>query len=165
MDRTRKAPQIRFSTLYPAGPTGEVEAPAHATEPIARVLVMDDDAMVRETIGTALSRLGCRTDFAADGERALQMYGDALAARDPYALVVMDLRVEQGPGARETIGGLLELDPEARAIISSGYSYDATVADYRKHGFVDVLIKPYRLARLQEVLQKHVPAFQAKRAG
>ena len=70
----------------------------------------------------------------------------------PYDTVIMDLTIPGGMGGEETLDLLLEIDPEARAIVSSGYSNDAILADYQRRGFRGVLPKPYRLDELSEVL-------------
>jgi DNA-binding NarL/FixJ family response regulator len=55
-------------------------------------------------------------------------------------------------GGKEAIGKLLAIDPAVRAIVSSGYSEDPVMADFRAHGFRGVAIKPYRIRELSEVV-------------
>ena len=117
-----------------------------------RILVMDDDATVREMLTAVLSRLGYDADFAAEGREALHRYGAALADGRPYDLVVLDLTIPGGMGGKEAIGELLRLDPHVRAVVSSGYCDDPVLARYSEHGFAAVLPKPYGTQDLQRLL-------------
>ncbi len=115
-----------------------------------RVLVMDDEADVRETTGKVLSRLGYTVEYARDGLGALNAYRTALESGKRFDLVIMDLTVPGGMGGKETMQELLRIDPVVRAIVSSGYSNDPVMADYTEHGFSGMVIKPYRLRDLSE---------------
>ena len=141
-----------------AGAAGRPAEPLPPTEEGVRILVMDDDEIVRETAGMLLGLLGYQTGFAADGDQALRFYAEAMRSGKPYGAVIMDLTVPGGKGGKETIRKLLEIDPAARAIVSSGYSTDAVMANYGQHGFAGLVVKPYTIddlgAELQRVLEK-----------
>ena len=109
---------------------------------------MDDEPAIREVTGAMLRMNGFRVECAADGEEALAHYREALAAGDPFDLVIMDLTIPGGMGGVEAMKCLLALDPSVRAIVSSGYSNDPVMADPVAWGFVGVLPKPYRLNQL-----------------
>lgn len=117
-----------------------------------RILVMDDEEMVRRIVGQMLSLLGYDADYAHDGAQALGLYRSNLEAGTPFDAVIMDLTIPGGMGGKETIKKLLELDPDVKAIVSSGYSNDPIMSDYRTHGFKAVIVKPYRVQELGEVL-------------
>ncbi|HSR35811.1 MAG TPA: PAS domain S-box protein, partial [Desulfurivibrionaceae bacterium] len=106
------------------------------------LLIMDDEEIMREVFGAFAEKLGFAVVTASDGAEALRLYEEALAAKFPFALVIMDLTVPGGMGGKEMIGKLLALDPSARAIVSSGYSNDPIMSDYARHGFVGVAPKP-----------------------
>jgi DNA-binding NarL/FixJ family response regulator len=72
----------------------------------------------------------------------------------PFHAVIMDLTIPGGMGGKEAITSLLKLDPEVKAVVSSGYSTDPVMSDYRKYGFSAVLVKPYRTQDLCKVLEK-----------
>jgi CheY-like chemotaxis protein len=55
-------------------------------------------------------------------------------------------------GGREAMRGLLAIDPEAKAVVSSGYSQDPVMANFRDYGFRDVLAKPYSVLDVSRVL-------------
>ena len=75
----------------------------------------------------------------------------------PIDVVIMDLTIPGGMGGKETAERILALDPEAKLIVSSGYSHDPIMANYRKFGFQNFLSKPYQLSELQKVLKPMFP--------
>ena len=89
----------------------------------------------------------------ATAVEALNRYQEARASGTPVDAVIMDLTIPGGMGGEEAIQKLLAIDPEARAIVSSGYSNNPIMADYKKYGFSGVLAKPYKVAELSAVLQ------------
>jgi PAS domain S-box-containing protein len=118
-----------------------------------RVLVMDDEEVIRDVAHEILGHLGYHVDVCGDGAEAVTMYRNALESQDPFSAVIMDLTVPGGMGGKEAMKILLEIDPDAKGIVSSGYSNDPVVADYRKFGFCGVVAKPYRVQDLSETLQ------------
>jgi PAS domain S-box-containing protein len=119
-----------------------------------RVLVMDDEEPVRNLLRSTLSHLGCEVLTAVDGAETINLYRQALEKNTPIDIVITDLTVPGGMGGREVIGELLTLDPDARVIVSSGYSNDPVIARFSDYGFKGVLIKPYRLDELKNALKK-----------
>jgi len=119
-----------------------------------KILVMDDEAFIRDLLGRLFSHFGYQVEFAHDGAEALALYKKAQEKREPFDVVIMDLVVPGGMGGRETIQKLLEIDPQARVIASSGYSNDPIMADYRKYGFREAVAKPYENEELKNVVQK-----------
>jgi len=119
-----------------------------------RILIMDDERMVREIATAMLSQLGYSVETAVDGEQAIEMYVEAKENGKPYAAVIMDLTIPGGMGGEEAVGTLLKYDPHAKSIVSSGYSTDPVMANYREYGFVAKAAKPYSLEVLSNVLGK-----------
>lgn len=159
--------EIRVFSRPERGTTFVVELPASekalgepAPPVVARprgggaILVMDDDPLVLEMAEVALKMLGYQPTLSRDGEEALRLYRQAAAARTPYRAVIMDLTIPGGMGGKETARKLLLLDPAARIIVSSGYSIDQVLANYREYGFCGALGKPYNLEELGTVLRQ-----------
>jgi len=126
-----------------------VEAPGQG-----RVLLVDDEEIVRKSAGKILRRLGYEVETAADGEQGLKRYREARAEGRPFAAVILDLTIPGGMGGKKAAPLFLEADPGARLIVSSGYSEDPVMADHRSHGFTGVALKPYRVQDLGRVLRE-----------
>ncbi|MCA9794588.1 MAG: response regulator [Candidatus Eremiobacteraeota bacterium] len=114
-----------------------------------RVLVMDDEESVRRVTVKMLERLGYSATAVADGAEALQAY----SAR-PFDVVLMDLTVPGGLGGQEATRRLLELDPQARVVVASGYSNDPVMSDFARYGFRACLTKPFGLEELGKALEE-----------
>jgi PAS domain S-box-containing protein len=119
-----------------------------------KILVMDDEEAVREVVGNMLKFLGYKVEFARDGTEAIELYKKAKESEKPFDAVILDLTVPGGMGGREAIQKLLEIDPKVKAIVSSGYSNDPIMSDFKKYGFRGVVAKPYKVKELSEELHK-----------
>lgn len=119
-----------------------------------KILVMDDELEICRLVKTILSREGYIVDEAIDGELAVQKYIENYQKGKPYDAVLMDLTVKNGMGGVEAMKNILEIDPDATAIISSGYSSVPVMAYYQHYGFKDVLVKPYRVEDLKNSLNR-----------
>jgi len=121
-----------------------------------RILLMDDEEMVREAAAAILRELGYEVDFAENGVEALDKYGREMASNRPFDAVIMDLTIPAGMGGKEAVKRLLEIDPGARVIVSSGYSNDEIMSDFARFGFSAVIAKPYRIADLGRTVKSVV---------
>ena len=140
-----------FFVYLPASGEVPVAGKKAATELVkgsGRVLVMDDEEMIREAAEELLSMAGYEVSCAADGDKAISAYREALAQGRPFDVVIMDLTIPGGTGGKEAIKELKAIDPGVRAIVSSGYSNDPIMADFGKYGFSGVVAKPYKLSEL-----------------
>ena len=120
----------------------------------ARILIMDDEEAIREVANKILKKFGFRTELAEDGVKTIEMYKEALLKKDPYDVVIMDLTIPAGMGGKETIKYLLEIDPNVKAIVTSGYSNDMVINNYKDYGFQGVVSKPYKVEDLIVVIEK-----------
>lgn len=120
------------------------------------ILVMDDKETIGDIVGQMLARLGYKAQFARDGAEAIELYERAAESGHPFDCVVMDLTIPGGMGGKETIKKLREIDPDAKAIVSSGYCNDAVMANFREYGFDGVVAKPYRIEELSKVLKEAI---------
>ncbi len=149
-----------FRILLPASdaPTAPVPQANKVPVPLclgnARVLIMDDQDAVLGVTSEILMELGYEVGMARDGQEALDMYKRSMDEGSKFSAVIMDLTIPQGMGGREAIRRLLEMDPSARAIVSSGYSTDPIMANPSAYGFIGVLPKPYRLDEVAQAVKK-----------
>jgi nitrogen-specific signal transduction histidine kinase/ActR/RegA family two-component response regulator len=121
-----------------------------------KILFMDDKKSVREMVTEMLADLGYEVECAGEGQEAIELYIKAKEAKKPFDAVILDLTVAGGMGGQETIRRLLEIDPEVKAIVSSGYNSDPIMSEYSKYGFKGVIAKPYGIKKLGEVLYRLV---------
>jgi PAS domain S-box-containing protein len=150
-----QGPGASFEWLLPASPGVRPQAREPAPrlqEGSGRVLVMDDEAVVRDVLAAMLETMGYEATLVEDGEAAVEAYGRALEAGVRFDAVIMDLTVPAGMGGVEAMAAILQLDPRARGVVSSGFSDNPVMADPAHFGFSGVVSKPYRLATLSAVL-------------
>lgn len=127
-----------------------------------RVLIMDDEAIIRKSAGKVLMKMGYEIEYATDGVEAIEIYTRARQENRAFDVVVVDLTIwggiegkdRGGMGGKETIKRLINIDPEVKAIISSGYSNDPIMSEYKEYGFRGVLFKPYTIEELSEIVHK-----------
>ncbi|UYP46670.1 Regulator of RpoS [Candidatus Lokiarchaeum ossiferum] len=113
-----------------------------------RVLVMDDDHNIQNILSKVLRRMDCEVDCADAGEEALEKYRKSFKSSKPYDLVILDLIVPNGMGGLQTMVGLKEINPDVKAIISSGYFQEQDLTSYKEYGFSSLLNKPYTIDEL-----------------
>jgi len=113
-----------------------------------RVLVMDDEDSVRTVVCRMLERIGYDAEGASDGREAVEIYARARQDGRPFAAVILDMTVPGGLGGAATLTALKALDPEVRAVASSGYDSETVKEGSQAQGFVAVLVKPYTVAEL-----------------
>jgi CheY-like chemotaxis protein len=156
--RSKKDSGTSFEIYLPASPEKVLAETVRQhggdlTKGEGRILVMDDNENVREVASAMLSLAGYKVEVASDGLEAIEYYQNALSAGQPYALVILDLTVPGGMGGRETIETLREIDPQVKAIVSSGYSNDKVMIDYHSYGFKYAVTKPYTLENFNSAVQ------------
>ena len=126
--------------------------PILANQKHCKILVMDDEKMVREVTKSMLTLAGYEVVLAKEGREALSLFQKAQKTDTPIAAVIMDLTIPGGMGGKETAEELLLLEPTAKILVSSGYSNDPILANYRQYGFCGAIVKPYQMSELQKAL-------------
>lgn len=144
-----------FSIYLPAAKSESFQEQKPKIEVIkgcGKILVMDDDQIVRKAIKRMLEALGYQALCVEEGTAAVEAYKASLAQDTPFLAVITDLTVPGGMGGKETLEKIKQLDPNAKVIVSSGYSEDALVSEYSKYGFAAALSKPYKFEELSLTL-------------
>ncbi|MGB2878150.1 MAG: ATP-binding protein, partial [Dehalococcoidales bacterium] len=118
-----------------------------------KILVMDDEEMIREMLNQMLPPAGYEVELTRDGAEALERYRQAKESGHPFDAVIIDLTVPGGMGGREAIKKLLEIDAGVKAIVSSGYATDPVMANYKEYGFTDIVTKPYSVGDVEKILR------------
>ncbi len=117
-----------------------------------RILIMDDDKMMRLIAVFLLNKLGYEAEAVANGEEAVELYQRERDEGKPFDAVILDIRVGGGMGGGEAVQHLHRIDPEAKVVISSGSHNDPLMRDFARYGFRNALPKPYGAADLGKVL-------------
>jgi PAS domain S-box-containing protein len=130
------------------------DPPSSTLNGFRRLLVMDDEKAILRFLDEFLSGAGYEVRCTTEGREALDAYREALSAGRPFDAVLLDLTVPGGMGGVETAARLREMDPDARLIVSSGYSEAPILSDFRRYGFDDVIAKPWSVAELTAVLNR-----------
>jgi PAS domain S-box-containing protein len=148
-----------FDIYLPASP-GKFESDEKKTEEIlkghGKILVMDDEPYIRELIGNILTSIGYDVGFAKDGREAIDIYQKEQRENKPFDLVIMDLTIPGGMGGKEAIKNLLKIYPKAKVIVSSGYSTDGVLANYRSYGFCGRIIKPFKIDEVSKIVSETI---------
>lgn len=108
-----------------------------------KFLVLEDDKGVQNVASAFIAKAGGICDMVADGNDAVAKYRDSFEAGEPYDILILDLTIPGGPGGREVMARIREINPGAAGIVSSGYSDSCAMADFEKYGFRSILRKPY----------------------
>jgi CheY-like chemotaxis protein len=120
---------------------------------IGKILFMDDESFIRELAVDLIQKIGdYEVTVAKDGEEVVHLYQQALKEGSAFDAVILDLTVRGGMGGKEAIRKLREIDPEVRAIVSSGYSTDPVMSNFRAYGFQEAVKKPYKIQDMSEAL-------------
>ncbi|NPA25461.1 MAG: PAS domain S-box protein [Deltaproteobacteria bacterium] len=119
-----------------------------------RILLMDDEQVIRDVVTEMLNILGCEVVSVRDGEELLAYYRKTLDRGESFQVIIMDLSIPGGMGGREAIKKLRELDDKVKVIVSSGYSQDPVMAEFKSFGFDGMVAKPYRIGALLAVLKE-----------
>ncbi len=143
-----------FTLILPStGQVATLDEPAKEqlhlpNQVIGSILVMDDEETVRDIVKDTVGFLGYQVTVCANGEEAVSMYKAAHESDSPFMAVILDLTIPSGMGGTEAAKQILAIDPDAKLIVSSGYSFDPVMTDYKEYGFCAAVTKPYRADEL-----------------
>ncbi|OGS06200.1 MAG: hypothetical protein A2204_06510 [Elusimicrobia bacterium RIFOXYA1_FULL_47_7] len=117
-----------------------------------KVLIMDDEDLIRNTMGRILNHLGYSAGFARNGEEAISVFSEARNSGQPFDAVILDLTIPGGFGGKDVLAKMLKMDPSVKALVFSGYSNDPIVANFKEYGFSGVLPKPCKIEDMSKAL-------------
>ena len=120
----------------------------------SKILLMDDEEMIRSFMSQMLNHSGYDVETCIEGEEAIKIYKKAMESKVPFDIVILDLTNEFGMGGQKTMKKLLEIDPAAKGIVSTGYSNDPIVAHFKAYGFSGFLTKPATKDELNKVINE-----------
>src|SRR5213595_460733 len=127
-----------------------------------RVLIVDDEEVIRTLVEFTLTHLGYKVCSAATALEGVELYRQKLQAGERFDCVILDLTLPGGMGGRDALKLLLEIDPSVNAIVSSGYAMDATMSHYQDFGFLGVITKPYEAAELGRTVREVIESGRIK---
>jgi CheY-like chemotaxis protein len=148
-----------FEIHLPAseGPCYEPDTPAtSAYAGAGRILVMDDEEPVRILLGKMLTSFGHTVVTRADGKETIDFFARETRAGKGFAAVILDLTIPGGMGGKEVAEEIRKIDGETPLFVSSGYAGDPIIAQPQDYGFNASISKPYKMAELMGMLEKHV---------
>lgn len=122
-----------------------------------KILILDDQENIRQLLTKILEIMNCQCEGAANEQECIEKYRQAAENGTPFDLVFMDLTLPGGAGGVEILQKLKKEYPDIRAIAASGYSDDEVLADYKKFGFADKLMKPFRLKDVNRIMHSLLP--------
>ncbi|MCE0498858.1 MAG: PAS domain S-box protein [Methylacidiphilales bacterium] len=118
-----------------------------------RILLMDDEQMILDIVSRMLTHLGYEVKTCTDGSQAIAAFAKAKANAQTFDVVLMDLIIPNGVGGQDAVHTIIKIDPSAKVIASSGHLDHPVMVDHKKYGFTAVLEKPYKLEKLQQVIE------------
>jgi two-component system, cell cycle sensor histidine kinase and response regulator CckA len=121
-----------------------------------KILIMDDEESIREATSDLATLMGYEVVTVENGALAIEQYRSAMSSQRPFSAVIMDLTIPGEMGGAEVIQKLLEIDPEAKVIVCSGHVDEPIMIDYKRHGFIGAMAKPYSAKELGEALRNAI---------
>ena len=120
-----------------------------------RVLVMDDEKMLRNMLSEIFDQLGYSSVCTSDGQEAVKKHAESIENGFPFAAAILDLTIPGGMGGLEAAGEIRKKDRDIPLFVSSGYASDPVMADPAAYGFTDCIKKPFSISRLSEIMNRH----------
>ncbi|MBU0971570.1 MAG: PAS domain S-box protein [Proteobacteria bacterium] len=122
-----------------------------------RILIMDDEEVIREMLVEILTGMGFSIVATRDGKEAFHAFTESRNQKNPFRAVILDLTIPGGIGGKETLRRIREIDKKTPVFVASGYSEDTAIAAPESFGFTASLEKPFLISQLARMLEKHLP--------
>jgi signal transduction histidine kinase/ActR/RegA family two-component response regulator len=141
LQKSEEKPKAQESIKKPATSTG-------------KILLMDDERAIRKFLGRVINKLGYDVETCIEGKEVVEIYTKAMESKQPFDVVILDLTNKIGMGGQATMKKLLEINPDAKGIVITGYSDDPVVANFRAYGFSGFITKPATMEELNKVIKE-----------
>ena len=119
-----------------------------------KILLMDDDMVIRMAMGKLIEGLGYEINTFENGEDAVQSYSNAQSTGEPYDIVILDYTVKNGIDGKETMKLIRELNPEALGVLATGRMHDEELDSFKDWGFNKMILKPFTIQDLNGILKE-----------
>lgn len=149
-----------FTIYLPAIPAVQQELPTETNQTDSpasqkqKILVMDDENVIRDIASQTLDHFGYAVQCAKDGDEAVEIFLKATESGQPFNIALLDLTIPGEEGGKDVVRRLLDIDPGVRAIVTSGYSNDPVMQNFTEYGFSGAIAKPFTLDELNRVLKE-----------
>jgi two-component system, cell cycle sensor histidine kinase and response regulator CckA len=120
------------------------------------IIVMDDEDVMLDTIGTMLKGFGYTPSFAKNGNEALELFTADTPTNRPVVGIILDLTVPGGMGGKETIIAIRKIDSKIPIFVASGYADDPVMQNPSGFGFTASICKPFTKSELAEMLSNYL---------
>jgi PAS domain S-box-containing protein len=154
--RSEKGEGASFAIYLPGSPDDVMPVQDMVEKPLVgngKILVVDDEEVIRGLLSNMLTRIGYEVDCLSDGAAAIDVYQNAKAEGRPYTAVILDITIPGGMGGLEALEPLRAFDPQAKVLISSGYANSPVMANFQQYGFNGRIAKPYTIQKLHDALE------------
>jgi PAS domain S-box-containing protein len=166
----RHSGTIDIDSAHGEGSTFHIYLPAATHEPdvsfaaptekihkgSGRIIVMDDEEVIRETIGTMLEDFGYTVECKKEGEEALVYFIEETEAKRPIKALILDLTIPGGMGGKGVVKEIRKLNAHIPVFVASGYADDPIMKNPSEYGFMASICKPFKKAELGEMLEMHL---------
>ncbi len=146
-----------FTVFLPAAEGKRQKAAKDSQEIIrgeGKILIVDDDPNVQDVARRMLESLGYKVTSSVTGEEGLQTFKHHMTEGSSFDLIIMDLTIPGGMGGKDLISVILDIEPDTRAIVVSGYSQDPVLSKYSEYGFKAAISKPFKIQELSQIVHK-----------
>jgi signal transduction histidine kinase/AmiR/NasT family two-component response regulator len=119
-----------------------------------RILVMDDEEMMRLINRKMFEHYGCLVSVASSGEEAVNLFRQQVDAGHPFDLTLLDLRVHSGMGGLEAARQIMDISPDAAVVAVSGDNTSEVMQRFDEYHFAAALAKPFSIDAVEELINR-----------
>ena len=132
------------------------QKPASFHKGSGRILIMDDEEIIRQSVAKILDTLGYSVECRRNGKETLAFLTEEIKAGRSFSAILLDLTVPGGMGGKEVALEIRKLNIKTPLFVTSGYSNDPVMSNPNKYGFTDSICKPFTIDDLAAMLNRHL---------